>query len=86
MRHAYDEHLASNRYYDRNFKLDAAKILPGEYFVSAQGMLLVTVLGSCVAACIRDIEAGLAPNVSVVILTQLADALDVGRSWMAFGT
>ena len=58
MRHAYDEHLANNRYYDRNFQLDAAKILPGEYFVSDQGMLLVTVLGSCVAACIRDIEAG----------------------------
>ena len=42
----------------RNFQLDAAKILPGEYFVSDQGILLVTVLGSCVAACIRDTEAG----------------------------
>ncbi len=57
MQHAYDEHLSSNRYYDRNFQRDAAKILPGEYFVSEQGMLLVTVLGSCVAACIRDTEA-----------------------------
>lgn len=58
MQHAYDEHLATNRYYDRNFQLDAAKILPGEYFVSGEGMLLVTVLGSCVAACIRDVDAG----------------------------
>ena len=57
MQHAYDEQLSSNRYYDRNFQRDAAKILPGEYFVSDQGMLLVTVLGSCVAACIRDTEA-----------------------------
>jgi chemotaxis protein CheD len=57
--HAYDEHLASNRYHDRNFGLDAAKILPGEYFVSENGMLLVTVLGSCVAACIRDTDAGI---------------------------
>jgi len=57
VQHAYDEHLSSNRYYDRNFQRDAAKILPGEYFVSEQGMLLVTVLGSCVAACIRDTEA-----------------------------
>jgi chemotaxis protein CheD len=56
--HAYDEHLASNRYHDRNFGLEAAKILPGEYFVSESGMLLVTVLGSCVAACIRDTDAG----------------------------
>ena len=59
MRHAYDESLANNRYYDRNFGVEAAKILPGEYFVSDQGLLLVTVLGSCVAACIRDVEAGI---------------------------
>lgn len=59
MIHAYDEHLASNRYFDRHFDTDAAKILPGEYFVSSQGMLLVTVLGSCVAACIRDTDSGI---------------------------
>jgi len=59
MQHAYDEHLANNRYYDRNFQAEAAKILPGEYCVSDQGMLLVTVLGSCVAACIRDVELGI---------------------------
>ncbi|OMG56782.1 chemotaxis protein CheD [Azonexus hydrophilus] len=59
MQHAYDEHLATNRYFDRHFEADAAKILPGEYYVSDQGMLLVTVLGSCVAACIRDVEAGI---------------------------
>ncbi len=59
MQHAYDEHLAANRYFDRSFQTEAAKILPGEYFVSDAGMLLVTVLGSCVAACIRDTEAGI---------------------------
>lgn len=59
MQHAYDEHLAANRYFDRNFQSEAAKILPGEYFVSDQGILLVTVLGSCVAACIRDTDAGI---------------------------
>lgn len=58
MDHAFDEHIATNKYFDRNFGLDAAKILPGEYFVSDKGMLLVTVLGSCVAACIRDVDAG----------------------------
>jgi chemotaxis protein CheD len=57
--HAYDENLATNRYYDRHFETEAAKILPGEYFVSNQGILLVTVLGSCVAACVRDVEAGI---------------------------
>jgi chemotaxis protein CheD len=48
------EHLASNRYYDRAFDSEAVKILPGEYFVTTTDLVLVTVLGSCVAACIRD--------------------------------
>ncbi len=56
--HAFDEHLATNRYFDRHFEAQAAKILPGEYFVTTQDMLLVTVLGSCVAACIRDVDSG----------------------------
>ena len=30
------------------------QLLPGEYYVTARDMVLVTVLGSCVAACIRD--------------------------------
>ena len=59
MTHLYDEHLATNRYFDKNFDAEAAKILPGEYFVTSQGMLLVTVLGSCVAACIRDCDSGI---------------------------
>lgn len=59
MQHAYDENLANNRYFDRQFDSEAAKILPGEYFVTDQSMLLVTVLGSCVAACIRDTDAGI---------------------------
>jgi chemotaxis protein CheD len=57
--HAYDENLATNRYFDRHFDSEAAKILPGEYFVTDSGMLLVTVLGSCVAACIRDTKSGM---------------------------
>lgn len=50
----YVEHLATNRYYDRAFDSEAVKILPGEYFVTTTDLVLVTVLGSCVAACIRD--------------------------------
>jgi chemotaxis protein CheD len=59
VQHSYDEQLASNRYFDRKFGLEAAKILPGEYFVSSTEALLVTVLGSCVAACIRDPDLGI---------------------------
>lgn len=47
-----------NLYYDRQFGTAAAKLLPGEYYVTQQEMVLVTVLGSCVAACIRDRQAG----------------------------
>ncbi len=50
------EHFARNRYYDRVFEYDAVKILPGEYFIASTDMVLVTVLGSCVTACIRDRE------------------------------
>jgi chemotaxis protein CheD len=46
--------FATNVYYDRTFDCDAAKILPGEYYYTAKDMLIVTVLGSCVSACIRD--------------------------------
>ena len=52
----YAEHFARNRYYDRVFKYDAVKILPGEYYIANEDMVLVTVLGSCVTACIRDRE------------------------------
>ncbi len=55
----YIEHLAGNRYYDRNFEVEAVKVLPGEYFVTASNMVLVTVLGSCVSACIRDRDKGI---------------------------
>lgn len=55
----YAEHFARNRYYDRVFKYEAVKILPGEYFIAREDMVLVTVLGSCVTACIRDRESGI---------------------------
>lgn len=46
------EHV--HRYWDRTFSCHAAKILPGEYYVTAEGEMITTVLGSCVSACIRD--------------------------------
>ncbi len=49
----------ANLYYDRNFGIQAAKILPGEYYATARDMLIVTVLGSCVSACIRDPVTGI---------------------------
>ncbi|QZA80641.1 chemoreceptor glutamine deamidase CheD [Deefgea piscis] len=57
--HLYEEVLAPTLYFDKNFDIEAAKILPGEYYVTGRDMLLVTVLGSCVAACIRDPVTGI---------------------------
>jgi chemotaxis protein CheD len=57
--HGFEEVLAPNHYFDRAFQIEAAKILPGEYYVTARDMMLVTVLGSCVSACIRDTKAGI---------------------------
>jgi len=42
------------RYRDPQFRVPAAKLLPTQYLVVDDGTALVTVLGSCVAACIRD--------------------------------
>ncbi|XZG70678.1 chemoreceptor glutamine deamidase CheD [Chitinibacteraceae bacterium HSL-7] len=53
-----NEIIAPAIYFDRHFNIEAAKISPGEYFVTTRDMLIVTVLGSCVAACIRDPGTG----------------------------
>jgi chemotaxis protein CheD len=54
-----NKQFATNVYYDRTFDCEAAKILPGEYYYTGKNMLIVTVLGSCVSACIRDRVTGL---------------------------
>ncbi len=39
---------------DTRFPHEIAVILPGEYFVSKEPMVVYTVLGSCISVCIRD--------------------------------
>jgi chemotaxis protein CheD len=46
------EHI--KRYWDPGHDRWSAKILPGEYFVTRSDEVITTVLGSCIAACIRD--------------------------------
>jgi len=53
-----EESLATHHYFDREFDSAAVKLLPNEYYVTAADMVLSTVLGSCVAACVRDSTAG----------------------------
>jgi chemotaxis protein CheD len=45
---------ASFFFYDAHFRNEAVKILPGEFFVHDEDILIMTTLGSCIAACIWD--------------------------------
>ena len=47
-------HGRASKYLDRNFNRQAMKILPGEFYATAEDEVIVTVLGSCVAACLMD--------------------------------
>jgi hypothetical protein len=42
------------RYWDPRHEVYAAKLLPGEYYVTTGDEMICTVLGSCVSACVRD--------------------------------
>ena len=43
-----------NRYWDKQNEIFSAKILPGQFYVTKEDEAIVTVLGSCISACIRD--------------------------------
>ena len=52
------EHI--KRYWDQGLETWVARLIPGEYYTSIQGEAITTVLGSCVACCIRDPEMHIA--------------------------
>jgi chemotaxis protein CheD len=47
-------HGRASKYLDRHFNRQAMKILPGEFYATTEDEVIVTVLGSCVAACLLD--------------------------------
>ena len=47
---------ASFFYMDAHFRSEAVKVLPGEYYVDDEDLLIMTTLGSCIAACLWDRE------------------------------
>lgn len=51
------EHVYRN--WDGHWQCPAAKILPGECYVSVQDEVIHTVLGSCISVCIRDRKLGI---------------------------
>lgn len=52
--HQSPEFAHIRRMRDARFPYEIASILPGEFFVSQTPMVIYTVLGSCISACIRD--------------------------------
>lgn len=45
--------------WDPRFKRYAYRLMPGEYGLASNGEMLITLLGSCVCACIRDKTTGI---------------------------
>ena len=79
------ESVATRHYFDREFDVAAVKLLPGEYYVTSRDMVLTTVLGSCVSACLRDTTAGIGgmnhfmlPDVSATPSRDAAAAMRYG--------
>ena len=48
------QQIAPIRYFDRDFKVESVKILPGQYYAGSGKGAISTVLGSCVSSCLWD--------------------------------
>jgi chemotaxis protein CheD len=67
-------------YFDARLSSEVAKIFPGQYFVTDRDIVLATVLGSCVAACIRDPVAGVGGMNHFLLPQTVGDVSPVSRS------
>lgn len=80
-----DAHLAKHVYFDRHFKCMAARVLPGEYYFTTGDMAILTVLGSCVSACVRDRMTGIG-GMNHFMLPNGGDADSPASASMRYGT
>lgn len=76
---------AINRFWDRRRECFVAKILPGEYYVTTQGEMIGTVLGSCVSACVRDPETGIGGMNHFMLPSRSVDQVDVVSDAFRYG-
>lgn len=73
-------------YWDRKIGALSKIVLPGDHFVSSHTELaIVTLLGSCVAACIRDPEAGVG-GLNHFLLPEDKTGGESGQRSMRYGT
>ena len=77
--------IATNLYYDNHFKRPGVKLLPNEFFMTGEDMVLVTVLGSCVAACIQDRSAGIGGMNHFMLPDDGADVAQAASDAMRYG-
>ncbi|MDE2080403.1 MAG: chemoreceptor glutamine deamidase CheD [Burkholderiales bacterium] len=76
---------ASFFFYDAHFRNDAVKILPGEFFVHDENILLLTTLGSCIAACLWDRERRVG-GMNHFLLPDAGGGTDSGRDTGRYGS
>jgi chemotaxis protein CheD len=69
---------ASFFFYDAHFRNEAVKVLPGEYFVYDEDILIMTTLGSCIAACLWDREKRVG-GMNHFLLPEAGAGADSGR-------
>jgi chemotaxis protein CheD len=69
---------ASFFFFDAHFRNDAVKVLPGEFFVHDEDILVMTTLGSCIAACLWDREKKIG-GMNHFLLPEGKGATDSGR-------
>ena len=62
------------RMQDARFPHEVAVIMPGEYFVSQDPMIVYTVLGSCVSVCIRDTVLAIGGMNHFMLATPIGEA------------
>ena len=69
---------ASFFFHDTHFGNEAVKVLPGEFFVHDEDILIMTTLGSCIAACLwdRDRRVG---GINHFLLPEAGGSADSGR-------
>lgn len=48
-----------SRYWEPRLKAFVVQVLPGELHVTTEDVVIATVLGSCVSACLRDVTRGI---------------------------
>jgi chemotaxis protein CheD len=65
---------------DPRFGKKVFKLLPGDFFVTRRDEILTTVLGSCIAACIRDPQAGVGGMNHFMLPTAMHDSGAWGKA------